>query len=147
MKIEFPFRGESQLLNGKTREKVSGEFILQGNGNLENAMVSDIYDPRYIREFIEQYCPLMQYKGFKRALLSTLRAGVLDNGLPVHEKVGEPDELVRLIWGEQDAPVPIKHSQRLITAVPRAEFHPAPDSGHIPHSEKPQVVNPILIEF
>lgn len=122
-------------------------FNLQGKGNLENSMVSDFYDPRYIREFIEQYRPQMQFKGFKRALLSTIRAGVLENGQPIYKQLGLLDLPVLLAWGEGDKTVPFKHSQELISLVPQVEFHPIAGCGHIPHYEKPEVVNPILIEF
>jgi pimeloyl-ACP methyl ester carboxylesterase len=31
--------------------------------------------------------------------------------------------------------------------IPPAEFHPIPDAGHVPHLERPEVVNPLLIDF
>lgn len=122
-------------------------FNFQGRGDLENTMASDFYEPRYIHEFVEQYRPQMQYKGFKRALLSTLRSGILDHGLPYFQAVGQLELPVLLLWGQQDKTVPFKHSREVRQAIPQAEFHAIADAGHIPHYEKPEIVNPLLIGF
>jgi pimeloyl-ACP methyl ester carboxylesterase len=31
--------------------------------------------------------------------------------------------------------------------MPNVQFHAIPNTGHIPHYEKPEEVNPILLEF
>jgi len=54
---------------------------------------------------------------------------------------------VLLIWGQEDRMVPFETSEQVLAAMPQAEFHPIDDAGHIPHYEKPDVVNPLLIEF
>jgi len=35
----------------------------------------------------------------------------------------------------------------ILEALPHAEFHIVENCGHIPHHEKPEIVNPILLEF
>lgn len=126
-----------------------GEVLLNlaGTENLENSMASDFYNPKHIRAFIEQYRPQMAYKGFRRALLSTLRARVLEDGREVYQMVGESGLPTLLVWGEEDTTVPFKHHKTLLEWIPQAEFHPIPASGHIPHYEKPEVVGPLLAAF
>jgi pimeloyl-ACP methyl ester carboxylesterase len=43
--------------------------------------------------------------------------------------------------------VPFEHSNDLQTAMPNVQFHVIEHCGHIPHYEKPEEVNPILMEF
>jgi pimeloyl-ACP methyl ester carboxylesterase len=43
--------------------------------------------------------------------------------------------------------VPFRHSEKLRKAIPNIEFHAIENCGHIPHFEKPEEVNPILLEF
>jgi pimeloyl-ACP methyl ester carboxylesterase len=43
--------------------------------------------------------------------------------------------------------VPFEHSEKIRMAIPQAEFHAIDDCGHIPHFEKPEIVNPILKRF
>jgi pimeloyl-ACP methyl ester carboxylesterase len=127
-----------------------GELIfgLAGDQVLENAMASDFYNPEHVRTFIGQYKPQMAYKGFKRAILSTIRTGILEDGLDIYRQLGKMDSPpVLLIWGEQDTTVPFKFSKVLVSLVPRIQFHPIPNSGHMPYYEQPEVVEPILLEF
>jgi pimeloyl-ACP methyl ester carboxylesterase len=43
--------------------------------------------------------------------------------------------------------VPFEHSGGLLAVMPGAEFHVIENCGHIPHYEKPDEVNPVLLEF
>ena len=126
-----------------------GEILLalRGNQDLIDSIASDFYEPKHIKQFIDQYRPQMEFKGFKRALLSTLRSGILEKGLPVYQRLGHTDLPVLLLWGEQDHTVPFMHSAELVSAIPQLQFHPIPDTGHIPHYEKAEIVTPILAEF
>jgi pimeloyl-ACP methyl ester carboxylesterase len=115
--------------------------------NLENSIARYIYEPRHIREFIDQYSPQMQYRGFRQALLSTLRSGFMEKGKDTYKRIGESELPVLLVWGEEDKTVPFRHSKKFLKMIPQIEFHPIKESGHIPHYEKAEEVNPILIEF
>jgi pimeloyl-ACP methyl ester carboxylesterase len=89
----------------------------------------------------------MSYKGFKRAILSSLRNGMLDGALEIYQALGGQDRPVLLLWGREDQTVPFDHSQFAREAMPQAEFHAIERAGHIPHYERPEAVNPILIDF
>jgi pimeloyl-ACP methyl ester carboxylesterase len=54
---------------------------------------------------------------------------------------------VLLFWGRDDKTVPFAYSADICAAIPQIQFHAVDDCGHIPHYEKPEVVNPILLEF
>jgi pimeloyl-ACP methyl ester carboxylesterase len=70
-------------------------------------------------------------------------------GIFIHEyeALGKMDRKVLLFWGRNDNTVPLEHSQILCAAMPNVKFHIIEDCGHIPHYEKPDIVNPILLEF
>ena len=89
----------------------------------------------------------MQYVGFKKALLSTLRSGVTTGAVEAYQKVGKRGYPVMLVWGREDRVVPFELSERVTELIPNVEFHPIDEAAHIPHYECPRVVNPILIEF
>jgi pimeloyl-ACP methyl ester carboxylesterase len=127
-----------------------GELIFGsiGFGLLESSIAGDFYDPEHIKTFVEQYKVPMQYKGFKRAILSTIRAGLLKDGVAVYKRLGQESETpVLLVWGEEDQTVPYKFSRTFLSLVPRATFLPVAESGHIPHYEHADQVNPTLLEF
>lgn len=120
---------------------------LIGTEKMVKAVASDFFDPAHVEMFQDHYRPQMQYRGFKRAILSTLRNKTV-NGFPeVYEKLGKLTMPVLLFWGRHDQTLPLQQSESILSAVPRTEFHVIEDAGHIPHYEKPEVVNPILMKF
>lgn len=122
-------------------------FGLMGSGNLVKGIASDLFDKSLVEHFQKQYVPQMQFKGFKRALLSSIRNGMLGSFYETYARVGQLKKTTLLFWGRNDLTVPYDHSAAIMQAMPHAEFHTIEGCGHIPHYEKPEVVNPVLLEF
>jgi pimeloyl-ACP methyl ester carboxylesterase len=126
-----------------------GEAILYllGTGGMLRAIASDLFDPLYVEQFQSRYLVQMQYKGFRHAILSTVRHGMLGSFMDAYQYVGKMDKPVLIFWGREDHTVPFHHSQDLTKAIPQADLHLIENCGHIPHYEKPEEVNPILLKF
>lgn len=122
-------------------------FGLLGDESLLKSMASDFYDPTLVAALIERYRPQMKIKGFKRAILSTLRNDMLGDFSEVYRRVGKLGKPTLLFWGRDDTTVPFEHSRLVTQFIPHTEFHVIEDVGHIPHYEKPDEVNPILLRF
>jgi pimeloyl-ACP methyl ester carboxylesterase len=122
-------------------------FGIAGDESLLESIASDFFDPQLVTHFIERYKPQMRIKGFKRAILSTIRSGMLESFLETYQRVGQLHKPTLLFWGRNDNTVPFAHNQALRAAIPHAQFHVIENCGHIPHFEKPEAFNPILSEF
>ena len=120
---------------------------LVGNDTLIQRASKDFFDPEFVEHFKSQYEVQMQFKGFRRAILSTLRNNMLGSFMEAYQQLGKMDKDILLFWGRNDATVPIEHSRDLCAALPHVQFHIIENCGHIPHYEKPEEVNPILLEF
>ncbi|HET7142466.1 MAG TPA: alpha/beta hydrolase [Anaerolineales bacterium] len=120
---------------------------LLGSANMVKNIAADIFDSKLVRHFQERYKVQMQYKGFKRAILSTIRSNMLESFEKFYLSVGKLKIPTLLFWGKNDATVPFEHSKIILAAIPHAQFHAIENCGHIPHYEKPEIVNPILLEF
>lgn len=107
----------------------------------------DFFDSRLVEHFLDKYRVQMRYKGFLRAMLSSARNGMLGSFMHMYKQVGRTAKPVLLFWGCNDRTVPFEYSSELCAAIPNLEFHPVQNCGHIPHYEKPEVVNPVLLEF
>ncbi len=120
-----------------------------GAGTILQNMFKDFYQPRQetLDAFAERYLEQMEYPGFKRAILSSLRMGMLDEDLDLFRRVGEMQKPVLLIWGEKDVTVPFRYNETFRKLVPQTEFHAIENSGHISHFEAADTVNPLLIDF
>jgi pimeloyl-ACP methyl ester carboxylesterase len=117
-----------------------GESLVKG-------IASDFFSSDLIRQFQANYRVQMRYKGFLRAILSTIRNGMLDSFLDTYQRVGKLGKPTLLFWGRNDTTIPVADSREILSAIPHAEFHPIDDCGHIPHYEKPEEVNLILFKF
>jgi len=120
---------------------------LVGSEALVKNIAKDVFDPALVEYFQAQYSIQMKYKGFKRALLSTIRNGMLGSFVNTYQQVGKMELPILLLWGRNDRTVPFEYNENLRAAIPGLEFHVIEGSGHIPHYERPDEVNPILLEF
>jgi len=126
-----------------------GELLIAlfGSKNMIKSIASDFFDPELVATFQTKYKVQMEYKGFKRAILSTMRSGMLDSFLETYKKVGALKKPTLIFWGMDDKTTPYKDHTLMLQALPHAEFHAIENCGHIPHYEKPEIFNPILLEF
>lgn len=120
---------------------------LFGSENMIKGVASDMFTPELVKEFQEKYKVQMPYQGFKRAILSTMRNGMLDSFIQTYKRVGKLNKPTLLFWGKQDATVPFDHNEDIRTAIPHAEFYAFDNCGHIPHYERASEFNEILLEF
>ncbi len=122
-------------------------FGIAGNNYMLNAISADFFDRAHVERFRERYRIQMEFRGFRRAILSTVRANMLGSFVSTYSLLGRSETPILLIWGENDKTVPFEHSDRLRRLLPQAEFFPVANAGHIPHFEQPYLVNPRLLEF
>lgn len=123
-------------------------FGMLSEKRLEALIGGSLFDPSEVALVIDRYRPQMSIRGFRRALLSTIRAGAADDGISVYRQLGRLEDLaVLLIWGDEDKAVPIHFSKVLLSLVPHTQFHPICGAGHIPHYQQAEQVNPIIGEF
>ncbi len=120
---------------------------LLGTDKMVEGLARDFFDPSEVERFREPYRAQMQFRGFKRAIISTLRNKVVDGSPETYRRLGQLDTPVLLLWGKDDTTLPIKQSQSILALVPRAEFHAIENAGHVPNVEQPRQVNPILLNF
>jgi pimeloyl-ACP methyl ester carboxylesterase len=118
-----------------------------GGELMVNNMARDFFDPNLVEQFKARYRLQMQFRGFLRAILSSIRSGMLESFLDVYRQVGRTGLPILLLWGRNDTTVPMEHAGVLCAAMPDAEFHVIEDCGHIPHYERPDEVNPLLLAF
>lgn len=120
---------------------------LVGTGKMVEGLAGDFFDPPEVERFKVRYRTQMQYRGFKRAIISTLRNKAVDGSPEIYEQLGRLHMPVLLVWGRQDRTLPIEQSASILRLVPRAQFEIIEGSGHIPNCERPDVFHPILLKF
>jgi len=120
--------------------------LFGGERIIKNA-AADFFDPGAIAHFQAQYRIQMRFEGFKRSILSSVRNGMLGDFSATYQQLGALAKPLLLFWGRDDTTVPFAHSADLRAHLPQAEFHAVENSSHIPHYERPEEVNSLLLEF
>ena len=114
---------------------------------MADGQLTDFVEPAKWPDWTNRYRVQMEFRGFGRALLSTLNEAKDVSLDSVYARVGAARIPTLLIWGTEDSTVSIRHADGVRNAIPQAQFHPIERAGHLPHMERTDVVNPLLIEF
>lgn len=134
---------------GLLRWPLLGEYLFRVAvlPGMAAGQASDFVHPERFPDWSERYRPQMRYFGFGRAILSTLREVATRDPLAAYRAVGAQQRPVLLVWGEQDQTVPFALSGPVREALGAHRFLAVADAGHLPHLERPDVVEPALLEF
>ena len=126
-----------------------GEFMMDVTiaPGMAGSQREDFVHPERYPEYFQKYTTQMHYKGFRQAILSTIRNFLSQDNTGAYAQVGKSGKPVMLVWGRADITVPFEVSDEVRRAIPQAEFHAIDDAAHVPFYEHPEVVNPLLIEF
>lgn len=106
----------------------------------------DVRDTPWHGGWVDAYREQSEYHGFRRALLSTARDFIAREPLPLFEAAARHDKPTLLIWGARDTTVPVAAGRRL-REILSPEFLLVRGAGHVPHAQRPDVVNPAIIAF
>lgn len=113
----------------------------QASGQLE-----DVKYPDQFPGWADKYKVQMQYRGFRHALISTRKHYFGEITISNYKRLGSLHKKVLLIWGKEDVTVPFHFSDSVRKIVP-VDFFPVEDARHLPHLEKPGLVNQKIISF
>lgn len=122
--------------------RVFGDFVIS------HAMPREVAgDASGLAEAEAAYANQLQYRGYKRALISTLQYGPLTDQDEAFSRVGHQHREGMLLWGTLDTVVPYKVHERVSELIPWLDFHPIDGGRHCVNYENADKVNPILIAF
>jgi pimeloyl-ACP methyl ester carboxylesterase len=128
---------------------ILGEIIfgLFARSLLLRELEADFHQPIDLPQYRAKYKAQMRFRGFQRALLSTIRSGILGRSQAVLGALGTSELPVLLIWGEKDRTVPFELHKHILALIPKAEFHAIKAAAHLPHIEQPQQTHEIMLKF
>ena len=96
----------------------------------------------------EKFEVQLQYDGYLRALLSTIKHFPMSAMVSEYETVGRSDIPVFSIWGRLDETIPIANAERLEIAIPNAEIEVIEDGTHaITYSAADKVATALVTFF
>jgi len=94
---------------------------------------------------IEEYLAPLKSKGGTQSVYSTFRN--LDYRHIFAARAGQIQQPTLVIWGEHDQLFPVSHGEKLVADIPQAKLIVIPQAGHLPHEERPELVNNHMLSF
>jgi pimeloyl-ACP methyl ester carboxylesterase len=92
-------------------------------------------DPlRLTRALVTRYWDFMRAPGVRRAIIDRTAQTILQDPVPLLRKIQAP---TLLLWGEEDAMIPIANAADYVAALPKCELVRLPGLGHVPQEESP----------
>jgi pimeloyl-ACP methyl ester carboxylesterase len=114
---------------------------------LPRSQVNDFFNPERFPNWEGKYREQMQYIGFRRAILSSIRNLVDINPLTEYLAVDKKGIPILLLWGRNDQTISYDEINTFLNSIPEVEFQIIENAGHLPHYEQPDLVNPIINAF
>jgi len=114
---------------------------------LPNTQPDDFYNPELFPDWVERYRVQLQYKGFHRAILSTIRNMEDISGIDEYAQLNGKGIPVLLVWGKEDKSIPRDQIDRILAVLQDIELHEIDFAAHLPHYERPDIVNPFIENF
>jgi pimeloyl-ACP methyl ester carboxylesterase len=114
---------------------------------LPKMQAADFVHPEYFPDWEALYRVQLQYHGTGRALLSTIRNLTKHDPLEDYRALDEVGIPVLVIWGEEDQTISWDQIETLSQVLNNLQIETVSSAGHLAHYERPDVVNPLLIDF
>jgi 2-hydroxy-6-oxonona-2,4-dienedioate hydrolase len=76
-----------------------------------------------------------------------MRNDALGDSSAIYRRIGELNNPTLLIWGREDKTVPYDQAEIVVASLKQVRFHTIENSGHIPHYENADEINPIILDF
>lgn len=114
---------------------------------LPKLQAADFHHPERYPDWEDRYRIQLKYQGTGKALLSTIRNLTENDPEEEYRSLEETGIPVLLIWGEEDQTIGWEQVEALGKLLPELQVETVRDTGHLPHYEKAEFVNPLIISF
>jgi pimeloyl-ACP methyl ester carboxylesterase len=96
---------------------------------------------------IERYAFYLRLPGAGFALARTAKLILPPDLDTLTARYPEIEVPALILWGERDRVIPLEHAHRFRAALPASQLRILPDTGHVPHEERPLPVIEAITSF
>ena len=139
------FNSHENNLNKSVSKKEVNAFIKNRYPTISSGQLSDFKYPENYPLWDDKYEELLKFKGFARALISTVKN---HKNLDLENKeISDSNKKVYTIWGDSDSVVIFNDiKDKLNKLLPNRFEYTVPNSGHLPHIENQSDFEKYLFE-
>ncbi len=120
-------------------------FILADDERNAGIIRSAWFDPSKVTpDVLKGYRRALQTPGWDLGLLALLRDGM---GSDLGPRLKDLNVPALIVWGDHDTWISPSNAPKLKQDVAGSQLAIIPDAGHVPHEEKPEEFNRLVIDF
>jgi len=98
-------------------------------------------------ERVERYARYFDLPGHKNALVQTALQLFRHDPQRWINQLGKIAVPTLILWGDKDPVIPVSFAQRLQQAIPQSRLELIPNTGHVPHEERPAETLTAIVRF
>jgi pimeloyl-ACP methyl ester carboxylesterase len=146
--VDAPVTGFVRMLQFPLAGEITGRLVMNavGQRRWEERLQNYSRDTRLVDDVVRQFRGQLEYKGFWRALASSIANLPISESSEVFRRIEQRGTRTLVLWGASDAIHPVHHGQDVRRLMPSARYIEIP-AGHLPHYEWPDLANAAIIRF
>lgn len=122
--------------------------VLAGRWAVELGLKDVYFDDSKVDDIlVDEYARFLNKTNYMKVLASLSADYFSEEFYNMTRRYGEIKSEVLIIWGENDQWLPVDFGRRLNSRIPGSTLQVIEECGHLPHQEKPHIVNPMMIDF
>jgi pimeloyl-ACP methyl ester carboxylesterase len=141
--------GDASLWFRLLASKFSEKFILPwvGNNHIGPLVFRFFYGAKLPNKILENLSSYWDDSGVIRTFVRLMRSAGTGQRKELIERLPEIQCPVLVVWGENDLVLGINNSYPAIRKISNCKFVLIRNAGHGVHTEKPELVNPLIYDF
>jgi pimeloyl-ACP methyl ester carboxylesterase len=128
--------------------ELAGRLVMNavGQRRWEERLQNYSADSRVVDDVIREFRAQLKYKGFWRALTSSIASLPISESSDVFRRIDRQGPRTLILWGTNDVIIPVHLGREVRRLMPRATFIEIP-AGHLPQYERPDLTNEAILQF
>jgi pimeloyl-ACP methyl ester carboxylesterase len=146
--VDAPVTGFVRMVRLPLVGELAGRLVLNAAGQRrwEERLQQYSRDPRLVDRVVEQFRQQLEYKGFWRALTSSIAHLPISESSDLFQRIERQGTRTLVLWGASDVIIPTRLGQQVRKLMPSARYIEIP-AGHLPQYERSDLTNAAILQF
>jgi pimeloyl-ACP methyl ester carboxylesterase len=146
--VDAPVTGFVRMLRRPLVGELAGRIVMNavGQRRWEERLQNYSADPRLVEDVTRQFRAQLEYKGFWRALTSSIASLPISEASDLFRRIERQGTRTLVLWGTNDVIIPTQLGHEVRKLMPSAAYVEIP-AGHLPQYERPDLTNEAIIRF
>jgi pimeloyl-ACP methyl ester carboxylesterase len=146
--VDAPVTGFVRITRLPLVGEMAGRIVMNavGQRQWEERLRHYSADPRLVQEVVELFRGQLAYKGFWRALNSSIARLPINESSGLFRRIERQGTPTLVLWGATDLIIPVHLGHAVRRLMPNAAYREIP-AGHLPQYERPDLTNAAILQF